>query len=468
MIFSPMRHHRAIILRIIIICAVALPLNGCFKFLFEGDAAPLNNKTFDVPVPTGSLPPKEKLLPQAEGENNTNSPKISGTPLTNVEARLLSHEPPANSDPLKIILPEPNRPAGNNALYPPISPRDSRTVVKEGDFSYENATIEEDVTWHGTILVRGYVVIAPQATLRIEPGTVVRFMPSSIMRQAPYMVILGRLQCNGSLEKPVLFAPNFADATKGDWGGILFLSSEKRNQCDYCRIEGAATAIESRYSSLSSKGLTIYKSGTGLYLRDSVVTLSQTTIRECEKGIEAYDSELELRDGSIADNQRGIDAHRSALVLTSVSVKESAQQGVTADECRIKFNSCELSGNSVGALLKGGEGQILMSRFTRNHDVGLHLSSARIKIQRCLFADNSRDGISMDDGCGIVWSSAFYGNGGFNLVNNGHEKINAVLNWWGSDNEAAIASKLLDRSKDTRLDKITFSPWLTGKPIGIP
>ncbi|NTW81717.1 MAG: hypothetical protein HGB32_16490, partial [Geobacteraceae bacterium] len=40
---------------------------------------------------------------------------------------------------------------------------------------YDGAVITEDVTWRGSILVRGFVVVAPQATLRIDPGTIVRF-----------------------------------------------------------------------------------------------------------------------------------------------------------------------------------------------------------------------------------------------------------------------------------------------------
>ncbi|MEI6305694.1 MAG: hypothetical protein WCP33_02630 [Deltaproteobacteria bacterium] len=68
---------------------------------------------------------------------------------------------------------------------------DRRPAVTRGDLNYENITITEDVTWRGTILIRGSLVVAPQATLRIESGTVVRFMKSSIIRQTPRLVIMG-------------------------------------------------------------------------------------------------------------------------------------------------------------------------------------------------------------------------------------------------------------------------------------
>lgn len=359
-------------------------------------------------------------------------------------------------------------PSASNAIDGPSLAAERRTVIAQGDFSYENATLAEDVTWRGTVLVRGHLVIAPQATLRIEPGTVVRFMKSAIMRQAPRLVVMGRLQCNGTVENPVLFAPNFTAAARGDWGGILLLSSEKRNQCDNSRFEGAETAIEAHFSTFTAKGVTISRTGTGLLLRDSIVTLTAAVISDCETGLEAHDSELDLREGILANNRRGIAAYRSALALTMMNVRGSEQQGIMANECRVKFNTCELAVNGVGALLKGGEGQILMSRFEKNNDVGLHLSGARIKVQRCLFADNLGDGIRMDDGRGIVWASAFSGNGGYNLANNGREDVSAVQNWWGSNDEATIVAKLLVSSKDTRVGAIEFAPWLAEKPLALP
>ncbi|MBI2353643.1 MAG: right-handed parallel beta-helix repeat-containing protein [Deltaproteobacteria bacterium] len=351
-------------------------------------------------------------------------------------------------------------PAGGNALDAQPAPRDRGAVVTRGDISYENVTITEDVTWRGTVLVRGGVVIAPQATLRIEPGTVVRFMRSVITRQSPRLVVMGRLQCNGTADKPVLLAPNFAEAARGDWGGVLLLSSEKRNLLEHCRIEGAETAIEARFSTFSAKGVTIAGAGTGLLLRDSTATLATLGVSACGTGLESHDSEIELREGTLTENRQGIVAHRSALALARVDISGSDRQGILADECRIRFNSCELAGNGVGALLTGGEGQILLSRFVRNRDVGLQLAGARIKVQRCLFADNLGDGMRVEDGRGVVWASVFSGNGGYNLASTGRETISAVQNWWGSNDEAAIAAKLLGA--------VVFAPWLAERPAGVP
>lgn len=346
--------------------------------------------------------------------------------------------------------------------------RDRRAIVSRGDSSYENLTITEDMTWRGTVLVRGSLVVAPQATLRIEPGTVVRFMKSAIMQQTARLVVMGRLQCVGTADRPVLLAPNVAEADRGDWGGVLLLSSEKNNQFENCRIEGAETALEARFSTFVAKDVTIGRSTTGLLLRDSTATLSTIVVNGCATGLDSRDSEIDVHEATITDNQRGIAAYRSALVLGGVKVRGSEQEGVLTDECRVRFTSCELVDNGVGALLKGGEGQLLMTRFVRNRNAGLHLAGARIKVQRCLFADNRGDGMRVDDGRGVVWSSAFSGNGGYNLANAGQEDVSAVQNWWGSNDEAAIMAKLSNGPTGARSGTISVAPWLAKKPAMLP
>lgn len=339
----------------------------------------------------------------------------------------------------------------------PAAVPERKALVSQPDISYENSTLTEDVTWRGTVLIRGYVVIAPQATVRIEPGTAVRFMKSSILRQAPRLVIMGRIQCSGAVENPVVFAPNFAESMPGDWGGIMLLSTEKRNQFEQVRIEGAATGIDARFSNLNGKGITIIRSGTGVVLKDSTAQLGEVSVSECETGLDIRDSEFELRDSTVFANQTGIFAHHASLVFASLTLRDNGQQGIQAEECRIRFSSCEISGNGVGALVKGGEGQVLLSRFLRNRQAGIRMDGARLRIYRSLFADNVRDGIRAEDGKSIIWGCSFSGNGGANLAVSGGERISAVLNWWGTAEETAITSKLSGQ--------VIVAPWLAEKPV---
>ncbi|MEI6305695.1 MAG: right-handed parallel beta-helix repeat-containing protein [Deltaproteobacteria bacterium] len=262
-----------------------------------------------------------------------------------------------------------------------------------------------------------------------------------------------------------MFTSNSAVSSKGDWGGLLFLSSEKRNQLENCRIEGAETAIYSQFSTMTAKGVTISNCSSGLVLRDSIATLSAISLIDCTTGVESHDSEIDMRDSAITNNNKGIAAYRSTLIMSSVKVSGSTKEVLLAEECRIRFTSCEFAGNGLGALIKGGEGQVQLSRFVRNGNAGLHLSGARIKLQRCTFADNRGDGMKVDDARSSVWASIFNGNSGYNLANAGREDYSAVQNWWGANDESSIQAKLLGSSKDSSSGTVIVAPWLTEKPV---
>jgi len=348
-------------------------------------------------------------------------------------------------------------------------PQSLKTSSNQPPTAYENATITEDVSWRGVVVVKGALTVAPQATLRIEPGTEIRFMPARGSRQLPRLVVMGRIQGVGTLDRPVLFTSNSSTPLKkGAWGGILLLSSEKRNQLEHCRIESAETGLEGRFSAISLKSVAISPSKTGIVLRDSTAGITLSSVSGCETGIEAHDSELDLRDTTLAQNRRGASLFRCAAVMSAVTVSGNALQGILAEEGRIKLTSCEISGNGVGASIKGGEGQLFMCRFVRNIETGLHLAAARLKVNRCQISDNLRDGMKLEDGRATVWGNTFSGNGGFNLVNAGTENISAPQNWWGAADETSIKGKLSDITRDGRSGVVNVFPWLLEKPALLP
>lgn len=350
-----------------------------------------------------------------------------------------------------------------------LNPQGLKPVKDQAAVTYVNATLTEDVSWRGNIVIKGYVAISPQTTLRIEPGTVIRFMVEKGSKQLPRLVVMGRIQCVGSVERPILFASNQPVSNKGDWGGILLLSSEKRNVFEHCRIEGAETGLEARFSTVIAKSLTITSSVVGCLLHDSIATLTNQNISSCDTGVEAHDSEVELRESTLDANFRGMLLYRSSVVMSSVAVTGSTRQAILSENCRLKLNACEVLDNALGAYFKGGEGQIFLSRFMRNHETALHVDSARLKISRCQISDNLRDGVRLEDDRATVWGNAIVNNGGYNVVYTGTDSVNVLQNWWGTSNEASIAAKLSTaagaRTSGARKSgALNVFPWLSEKP----
>jgi hypothetical protein len=347
-------------------------------------------------------------------------------------------------------------------------PHNRKPAVDQVTATYDTATLTEDTSWSGVILIKGGVMVAPQTTLRIEPGTIIRFMPAKGSRQLSRLVIMGRIQSIGTADRPILFAPNQAISNKGDWGGLLLLSSEKRNQIEHCRIEGAETGLEGRFSTLTAKALSITRSTTGCLLRDCTATLTSPSINACDTGFEAHDSELELRDAVIAANRLGLNLFHSSVVMTSAAVTGSTRLAMVTENCRLKLTSCEISDNAVGVRISGGEGQIVLSRFVRNRDTALQLDAARLKVNRCQIAENERDGLKLADDRSSVWGNAIFGNKGYNLAYTGRERVNVTQNWWGSSDEAIILSKLSASVSVLRSGMVTAYPWLTETPALFP
>lgn len=355
------------------------------------------------------------------------------------------------------------RPQASHAVDGPSS-----SSPKHPDIRYDHATLTEDVTWRGTVLIKGALVIAPQATLRIEPGTTVRFARVDNALRKARLVVMGRIQSIGTAERPILFSSDAPMPVKGDWGGILLLATEKRNQFEHTAVEGAETGLEAHFSAFTAKSARVTLSKTGLSLRDSIATVESSSFSACETGMEIHDAEFELRDSSVSTNRQGMSLSRSSVVLASTSVTDNGQRGIRAEECRLRISSCNISSNGAGAMVTGGEGQIFMTRFMLNKDTALHLGSSRMKINRSLFADNDHDALRTEDGRVTVWGCAFRGNGGFNLYNAGREDVAAVQNWWGDDDEKAISSKVFDGSREPRSGTVQVFPWLSSQPAILP
>ncbi|MEW6490198.1 MAG: hypothetical protein AB1578_20110, partial [Thermodesulfobacteriota bacterium] len=75
----------------------------------------------------------------------------------------------------------------------------------------DQATILSGATvWSGEIRLEGTVVVAGGATLTVRPGTRVHFAlpePRADADPPPWLLVLGKLEAQGTAEQPVVFSP---------------------------------------------------------------------------------------------------------------------------------------------------------------------------------------------------------------------------------------------------------------------
>lgn len=125
---------------------------------------------------------------------------------------------------------------GDGDINPPTP---SNTVEVSGDVS-------ANTTWTANkiYLLKGNVFVTGNATLTIEPGTIIKGDKASkgaliITRGAKIMAV-------GTVDKPIVFTSSIAAGARkeGDWGGVILLGKAQNNAGTSVPIEGISDATD--------------------------------------------------------------------------------------------------------------------------------------------------------------------------------------------------------------------------------
>ena len=322
---------------------------------------------------------------------------------------------------------------------------------------YGDRVLSEDTTWRGEVLVEGAVTVAPQATLSVEPGTVVRFRRKG--GQAPLLVVQGRIVAAGTRETPIVFSSSFAVPAPSDWQGVMLLGSEKKNILENCRIEGAQTGLEALFSSVTLKNVRAERAATGMRFQDTLVVMEAGGASECDTGLNFTESESTLRNVSVVGNRQGLLAKRSSIYLFEGNLSGNQAAAFTCDGCRVKFQGGAVLGNGSGVTLMGSEGSVTGAKLAKNREYGISLTASRIRVTANQITGNGTNGLIVFDGASTAWDNAVHDNAGYDIYNAGTEEFRAPGNWWG-----AAGPKIFDNGDNSGRGKVLIAPVLSGRP----
>lgn len=439
-----------------LLCMLSLVVlqTGCQKLFHDQDAL-LKGQTVTVSMTVPDVPPPA-AQPLAQQKESTTQPPIP--PKRSLDSRLLPVQEVQGQDPLPVGVPVKTRPD-----------RSSRTMLSKADTVLIEKTVTEDMVLRGTVLVKGSLVVAPQATLRIEAGTVVRFAAEPVSMLPSRLIIQGRIVANGTTQQPVVLAPALTEAVAGDWGGVVLLNSEKKNSFEHCRIEGAQTGISAHFSRFTAKGLVVTQSQWGIELYDSEASLQGCTLYRCEVGLKLTDSELDVKDSTVRENRQGFVAQRSSFTMSNNKITNNSQEGAFTEQSRFRITGSLFAENRTGARFVGGDGQLFLCSFQRNREHGAELRAVRIKIRSSSFVYNTGAGLILENARGILTGSVIAENLNSNLKNEGREAFAAELNWWGSSDPQRIAAGILDAARrEDGSGLVQFVPFLKERPTTAP
>jgi hypothetical protein len=334
----------------------------------------------------------------------------------------------------------------------PLAARDEAPI--KATVVYQDRFLDQDTVWRGDILVEGVVTVAPQATLNLEPGTVVHFRRKGT--QAPLLVVQGRIVASGTRETPVLFTSNFAVPAAGDWQGVMLLGSEKKNLLENCRIEGAQTGLEVLFSNLTLKNVRSERSETGMRFQDAVIVMEGGGASACDTGLSFSESETTLRNISVVGNRIGLSARKSSIYLLDANLSGNQAAAFSGDGCRVKIQGGAALDNGSGLTLLDCQGGVAGARLAKNREHGMSLTASRIRLSGNQISANGNNGLIVYDGASVAWDNAIFDNAGYDLYNAGNEEFRAPGNWWGPS-----GPKIFDNGKRGR---VLYAPQLPAEP----
>lgn len=437
----------------LVLLLAPLLLAGCNPGFFRRAPAPPKVQAVKLPVsvqpaPAAAVPsPVPAPVPAAPPVPPPPAPLVPSPVKTVPKPAVPLQVPPAKNPDTPVIPPEPRK---------RLAPAKAPDRISKGEI------ITEDVSWRGEVLVEGDVTVAPQATLYIEPGTVIRFRGSEA-HGGIALLVQGRLVAGGSADSPITFSSDFAAVRAGDWQGVMLLASEKNNLLQHCVVEGAETGVEAVFSRLELKETRFTSCRTGAAFHESLVTVTGGQIRNCSVGIVSEDSEADIQGVGFVANVRALRVNRTSLSLEGSSFLRNEQEAVSAESSRVRIRGNIFSINGSGLSLTGCEGGITGNQATKNKGYGVRLVRSRIKVNGNEIASNGGIGLTAEEGRSVVWGNVLTDNGGYDLYNAGSEEITAIGNWWGKK-EADIAKRIYGRHLDAAAGPVRFTPVLRTMP----
>jgi hypothetical protein len=317
-----------------------------------------------------------------------------------------------------------------------------------------STVISEDSQWNGAIQVDGTVTVAPQATLTILPGTVVRFAADS------GLLVLGRVVAKGSPAELIILTSLYLEPLASDWHGIVMTGTSKKNLLEYLKIEGAETGIYARFSSVELKNLRVEKSLVAIKLVDSIAYLKDTLVSGCSTGLSAFKSEVDIDSTAFENGGNGISVALSSLTADKLKILSSSQSAFTAEKSQLKIEKSVFSGNSNGVRVTGCSGGFNNSKFTYNSEAGAVLSGSSFKFSSNLVYGN-KVGIQLEDDLPSVWGNSIQGNSSYNILYLGDEKIYAGGNWFGTASGESLNKTLFSKHPGA----LRILPVLASEPL---
>ncbi len=264
----------------------------------------------------------------------------------------------------------------------------------------ESTVIRADTTWSGEISIKGVVIVSRSAVLTIKPGTVVTFHKIDSDNDGvgdSEIRILGGLIAEGVVDNEIIFKSAEVHPAAKDWSYVLLFTSGYHNRIRYCRFMHGFSGLQVQFSTAS--------------VINSVFT-------DNHEGLRFGRADLSIENSLFASNDVGI--------------------RFTRMEGPALISKNEITGNRIGIFLVPS-GQNITDFFAPDRS-GVPWNTGRLKIS----------------------GNNIYGNSWYNLSLGEKQfwDLEVNGNYWGSADAELIAESIFDQSRDPKLGRALYEPFL--------
>lgn len=318
-------------------------------------------------------------------------------------------------------------------------------------------------------IINGTLEIASGATLKIQPGTEVRF------NSGAKLLVKGELQVLGTVSDPVMLTLNTASSTAARWGGIEFADSSTD-----------ANFSNDTYQSGSIIQNAIIKFSEGIKCDDASPYIANNQFLNNTVGVNVVGTTgsaggmvmdttssssnasklktIRIYNNTFSDSGIGIIINRNNgqdYIVTPVGYDYLGNQLATS-----YLDKNTISGSTVGIQVTNGDGNVITNNTIRynsgaaltlaaasrsnavqnndlnNNAFGIVSASNASFIAQNNIKNNSDTGVVITQKPLLLAYNNIYNNKKYNLSNSVYN-LDAAKNYWGSADSAAVASSFL-------------------------
>lgn len=293
------------------------------------------------------------------------------------------------------------------------------------------------------------VVVFPDVTLTIEPGTIIRF------RQGTKLEIRGRLQAHGTAGDSIVITSVYASTGLNDWKGVQ-VGVNGSIDLDYCSMSNAVLLLDMRdalygqhkvaHSCLSFNNQVLAKEGYGTSTPNMTLV---NCVFERNFLVSARCIMIRFDSCTFRYNDRAID-HTYEQEILNCTFSDHTGQALGLAAGRIE--NCIFTRNGIGVnCWFSGKNYIFKNNTVTENGIGIILMGGQE---------------------GVKWTfsgNIICGNTNYNLKNGKALNFTLPDNCWCGSDSAEIRSKIFDGYSDPSLGLVNFMPLsTTAGPCAIP